>query len=77
MRTGGSALCTGADGPRPGAGRSATWRKARGSLPDVPEGPRLGAGWSASAQGRRSSLAAPESRSREGPRWGGEIIGVV
>jgi hypothetical protein len=27
-RTGGSALYTGADGPRPGAGRSATWRRA-------------------------------------------------
>jgi hypothetical protein len=29
MITGGSALCTGADGPRPGDGRSATWRRAR------------------------------------------------
>jgi hypothetical protein len=29
MITGGGALCTGADGPRPGAGWSATWRRAR------------------------------------------------
>jgi hypothetical protein len=29
MRTGGGALCTDADGPRPGAGRSATWSRAR------------------------------------------------
>jgi hypothetical protein len=28
-RTGGSALCTGADGPRAGVGRSVTWRRAR------------------------------------------------
>jgi hypothetical protein len=28
-RTGDGALCTGADGPRPGAGRSATWCRAR------------------------------------------------
>jgi hypothetical protein len=29
MRTGGSALCTGVDGPRAGAGRSVTWSRAR------------------------------------------------
>jgi hypothetical protein len=29
VRTGGGALCTGADSPRPGAGRSATWSRAR------------------------------------------------
>jgi hypothetical protein len=29
LRTGGGALYTGADGPRPGAGRSATWGRAR------------------------------------------------
>jgi hypothetical protein len=29
MRTGGGALCTGAGGPRPRAGRSQTWRRAR------------------------------------------------
>jgi hypothetical protein len=50
-RTGGGALWSGADGPRPGAGRSATWREAavlsgqartvRGTGPD---GPRPGAG---------------------------------
>jgi hypothetical protein len=45
-RTGGGALWSGADGPRPGAGRSATWREAavlsgqartvRGTGPDGP-----------------------------------------
>jgi hypothetical protein len=50
-RTGGGALWSGADGPRPRAGRSATWREAavlsgqartvRGAGPD---GPRPGAG---------------------------------
>jgi hypothetical protein len=39
----GGALCTGADGPRPGAGRSATWRRARVSC--------LTAGRSTRAQG--------------------------
>jgi hypothetical protein len=49
-RTGGGALWSGADGPRHGAGRSATWREAaalsgqartvRGTGPD---GPRPGA----------------------------------
>jgi hypothetical protein len=29
-RTGGGALCTGADGPRPGTGRSATWSRGKG-----------------------------------------------
>jgi hypothetical protein len=33
-RTGSGALCRGADGPRPGAGRSATWYRGLGSLPD-------------------------------------------
>jgi hypothetical protein len=28
VRTGGCALCTSADGPRPGAGRSVTWSRA-------------------------------------------------
>jgi hypothetical protein len=50
-RTGGGALCTGTDGPRAGAGRSAAWceatalsgqtRTVRGTGPD---GPRPGAG---------------------------------
>jgi hypothetical protein len=50
-RTSGGALWSGADGPRPGAGRSATWREAavlsgqartvRGAGPD---GPRPSAG---------------------------------
>jgi hypothetical protein len=29
VRIGGGALCIGADGPQPGAGRSATWGRAR------------------------------------------------
>jgi hypothetical protein len=50
-RTGGGALCRGADGPRAGAGRSTAWceaavlsgwtRAVRGTGPD---GPRPGAG---------------------------------
>jgi hypothetical protein len=68
-RTGGGALCRGADGPRPGARRSATWY--RGLVPC------LTVGRSARAQGRRRSPATPGSRSREGPRRGGEILGVV
>jgi hypothetical protein len=45
IRTSGGALCIGADGPRPGAGRSATWCEARVSC--------LTVGRSARAQGRR------------------------
>jgi hypothetical protein len=48
MITGGGALCTDADGPRPGAGRSATWRKAQVPCPTDrtvcayrPDGPRM------------------------------------
>jgi hypothetical protein len=33
-RTGGGALWSGADGPRHRAGRSATWRRGKVSLPD-------------------------------------------
>jgi hypothetical protein len=44
IRTSGGTLCIGADGPRPGAGRSATWCEARVSC--------LTAGRSARAQGR-------------------------
>jgi hypothetical protein len=76
-RTGGGALWSGADGPRPGAGRSATWCKSTGSLPDGrtvralgPDGPRV-------RRGGGRPPAAPGSRSREGPRRGGEILGVV
>jgi hypothetical protein len=50
-RTGGGALWSGADGPRYGAGRSATWREAAvlsGQARTVrglgPDGPRPGAG---------------------------------
>jgi hypothetical protein len=73
----GGALCIGADGPRPEAGRSATWNRGLGSLPDVrtvralgPDDPRM-------RRGRRRSPATPGSRSREGPRRGGEILGDV
>jgi hypothetical protein len=34
VRTGGGALYRGADGPRPGAGQSATWYRGWHSLPD-------------------------------------------
>ena len=73
----GGALWSGADGPRHRAGRSATWCRSSGSLPDGrtvralgPDGPRV-------RRGGERSLAAPGSRSREGPRRGGEILGVV
>ena len=73
----GGALWSGADGPRPGAGRSATWCRSLGPLPDGrtvralrPDGPRV-------RRGGGRSPAAPGSRSREGPHRGGEILGVV
>jgi hypothetical protein len=60
-------ICTGADGPRPGA--------RLGFLPDGrtvralrPDGPRV-------RKGGGRSPAAPGSRSREGPRRRGEILG--
>jgi hypothetical protein len=34
VRTDGGARCTGVDGPRPRAGRSVTWDRAKGFLPD-------------------------------------------
>jgi hypothetical protein len=77
MVRGGGALCTGADGPRAGTGRSATWCEARASLPDGrtvralgPDGPRV-------CGGGGSRRRRPHSRSREGPRRGGEILGDV
>jgi hypothetical protein len=76
-RTSGGALWSGVDGPRPRAGRSATWREAAvlsGQARTVralgPDGPRV-------RRGGGRSPAAPGSRSREGPRQGGEILGVV
>jgi hypothetical protein len=73
----GGALWSGADGPRPGAGRSATWRKARvfcltagRSAPWGPDGPRV-------RRGGGSRRRRPGSRSREGPRRGGEILGDI
>jgi hypothetical protein len=73
----GGALWSGADGPRHRAGRSVTWRRGKGSLPDGwtvralgPDGPHV-------RRGSGRSPTAPGSRSREGPRRGGEILGVV
>jgi hypothetical protein len=50
-RTSGGVLWSGTDGPRPGAGRSATWREAAvlsgqtRTVHDIgPDGPRPGAG---------------------------------
>jgi hypothetical protein len=89
----GGALCTGADGPRPGARRgsaSAQRRTVRAQGPDSPRpGARLGLlpdGRTVRAlgpdgprvhRGGGRSPAAPRSRSWEGPRQGGEILGVV
>jgi hypothetical protein len=76
-RTGGGALWSGADGPQPGAGQSATWRRARvlclttgRSAPWGPDGPRV-------RRGGGSRRQRPRFRSREGPCRGGEIQGVV
>jgi hypothetical protein len=73
----GGALWSDADGPWHRVGRSATWCRSSGSLPDGrtvralgPDGPRV-------RRGDGRSPAAPGSRSREGPRRGGEILGVV
>jgi hypothetical protein len=77
-KTGGGALWSGADGPQPGAGRSATWREAavlsgqartvRGTGPD---GPRHRAG--RSATWCKSSGSLPDDRTvralgPDGPR---------
>jgi hypothetical protein len=77
VRTDGGALCRGADGPRPGAGRSATWYRGRRSLPDGRTVRALGPDGPCVRRGQRRSLAAPGCRSREGPRRGEEILGVV
>jgi hypothetical protein len=76
-RTGGSALCTGADGPRPGAGRSVTWYRGWCSLPDGRTVRALGSDGPRVRRGGGGSPATPGSRSREGPHQGGEILGVV
>jgi hypothetical protein len=77
LARGGGALWSDADGPRHRAGRSTTWCRSSGSLPDGrtvralgPDGPRV-------RRGGGRSPTAPGSRSREGPRRGGEILGVV
>jgi hypothetical protein len=76
-RTSGGALWSGADGLRHRVGRSATWRRGKGSLPDGrtvralgPDGPRV-------RRGGGGSPVMLGSRSREGPRRGGEILGGV
>jgi hypothetical protein len=68
-RTSGGALYTGADGPRPGAGRSATWRRARV--------PCLTARRSTRAQGRRKIAGGAWISLPGGTHRGGEILGVV
>jgi hypothetical protein len=77
LARGSGALWSGADGPRHRVGRSATWCRSSGSLPDGrtvralgPDSPRV-------RRGGERSPAAPGSRSREGPRREGEILGVV
>jgi hypothetical protein len=77
LALGGGALWSSADGPRHGVGRSATWHRSSGSLPDGrtvralgPDGPRV-------RRGGGNRRRRPGSRSREGPRRGGEILGVV
>jgi hypothetical protein len=77
LARGGGALWSSADGPRQEAGRSATWCRNSGSLPDGrtvralgPDGPRV-------RRGGGNRRRRPGSRSREGPRRGGEILGVV
>jgi hypothetical protein len=76
-RTGGGALWSGADGPRPGAGRSATWRRAQvlylttgRSAPWGPDGLRVRRGGGSC---RRCLDLAPG----RDPVGGGEILGVV
>jgi hypothetical protein len=69
VKTGGGALCIGVDGPRPGAGRSVTWRRAYGSLPDG-RTVRACAGAAKVVGGVWISLPG-------GTRQGGEILGVV
>jgi hypothetical protein len=77
LARGGGTFWSGADGPWHRAGRSATWCRSSGSLPDGwtvralgPDGPRV-------RRGGGRSPAAPGSHSREGPHRGGEILGVV
>jgi hypothetical protein len=77
LARGGGALWSGADGPRYRAGRSVTWRRSTGSLPDGRTVRALGPDGLRVRRGGGGSPAAPGSRSREGPRRGGEIPGVV
>jgi hypothetical protein len=77
LARGSGALWSDADGPRRMAGRSATWCRSSGFLPEGltvralgPDGPRV-------RRGGGGSPTAPRSRSREGPRRGGEILGGV
>jgi hypothetical protein len=79
-RTSGGVLWSGADGPRPGAGRSATWREAAvrsGRARTVrglgPDGPRLGAG--RSATWCRSSGPLPDGRTVRACAGAAEVAG--
>jgi hypothetical protein len=73
----GCALCAGADGPRHRAGRSATWCRSSGSLPDGRTVRALGPDCPHVRRDGGRSPMAPGSRSREGPRRGVEILGGV
>jgi hypothetical protein len=71
VRTDSGALCTGADGPRPGAGRNVTWGRARVSClmgrtvcAYRPDGPRVRRG----GEGRRRCLDLAPGRDPSGRR---------
>jgi hypothetical protein len=77
LARGGGALWSSADGPRHGDGRSATWCRSSGSLPDGRTVRALGSDGPRVRRGGGNRRRRPGSRSREGPRRGGEILGVV
>jgi hypothetical protein len=73
LRTGGSALCLGVDGTKPGAGRSVTWRKAR--VPWLTTGRSVPAGRTVRACAGAAEVAGGAwILLREGPRRKGEIL---
>jgi hypothetical protein len=74
-RTGGGALCTGTDGPRPGAEWSTTWRRAR--VPCLtcrtvralgPDGPRVRRGGEGRRRGAWISLPGGTPSGKRDPR---------
>jgi hypothetical protein len=76
-RTSGGALYTGADGPRPGVGRSAAWCEARVSCLTVERSAPWGRtvrACTGAAEDRRWRLDLAPGRD---PRRGGEILGDV